>query len=101
MKLTGLNYESALQDALVTYMYRSGWVYQSVEKVRPDLPRWERQLRSWGVTAIPPLPSRSWSHAESRAHNLLNLLMKQGSQVRDKSFEHYLRDLARIRPYKS
>ncbi len=89
-----------MQDAIVHYMYRSGWVHQSVEKVRPELPRWERQLRLWGISAIPPLPSRSWSHAESRAHNLLNLLMKQASQDRDKSFEHHLRNLTRIRPYK-
>jgi hypothetical protein len=90
-----------MQDAIVKYMYRSGWVYHSVELVRPDLHRWERQLRSWGVTAIPPLPSRSWSHADSRAHNLLNLLMRQASRKRDQSSEHYLRKLSpEVRPYK-
>jgi hypothetical protein len=34
-------------------MRRSGLAPQSVDAVRPDLPRWEKQLRSWGVTAIP------------------------------------------------
>ena len=91
-----------MQDGIIKYLYRSGWVYQSVERVRPELGRWERQLRRWGVTAIPPLPSRSWSHAESRAHNLLNLLMKQGSKERDKPFEHYLRNLSpEVRPYRA
>ena len=90
-----------MQDDIVNYMRRSGLAPQSVEAVRPDLPRWETQLRSWGVTAIPRLPSRSWSHAESRAHNLLNLLIRQGSLERDKSFEHYLRNLSpEVRPYK-
>lgn len=85
---------------IVDYLRRSGWVQQSVERVLPDLPRWERHLRSRGVTAIPHLPSRSWSPANSRARNELILLMMQASQERDKSREHAHRNLTRVRPYK-
>jgi hypothetical protein len=87
-------------DDIVGYLRRSGWVQQSVEAVVPDLPRWERHLRRRGVAAIPRLGSRSWSPAEARAHNELNLLMRQASRFRDKSFEHHLRNLTRIRPNK-
>lgn len=59
------------------------WVQQSVEAVLPDLPRWERHLRSRGIDAIPALPSRSWSAANSRAHNELVLLMMQAHKDRD------------------
>jgi len=31
-----------MHAAIVNYMYCSGWVYQSVDAVRSDLPRWER-----------------------------------------------------------
>lgn len=89
-----------MQADIIKYMYRSGWVFQSVEAVRPKLPRWERLLRTSGVTAIPTLPSRSWSAADSRAHNMLNLLMRQASKDRDKPLEHGLRNLTRVRPYK-
>jgi hypothetical protein len=87
-------------EDIVWYLRRSGWVAQSVEGVLPDLPRWEKRLRSRGVTAIPLLGSRSWSPAEARAHNELNLLMRQAAKVRDPSMEHQLRNLTRIRPYK-
>ena len=87
-------------DDIERYLWRSGWVRQSVEAVRPDLPRWANRLRGRGVTSIPQLPSRSWSWQESRAHNELNLLMRQASSVRDASFEHGLRNLTGIRPYK-
>jgi hypothetical protein len=87
-------------EDIVEYLRRSGWVQQSVEAVRPDLPRWERHLRSRGVNAIPALPSRSWSAANSRAHNELVLLMMQAKKDRDQAREHEHRNLTRVRPYK-
>jgi hypothetical protein len=90
-----------MQDDIVNYLRRSGLAHQSVEAVRPDLPRWERHLRSRGVTVIPHLPSRPWSPANSRAHNELTLLMMQAHRERDGSREHEHRNLTRIRPYKS
>jgi len=89
-----------MQQDILHYLRRSGWVTQSVEAVLPQLPRWERHLRSRGVTAIPRLGVRSWSPAESRAHSELNLLMRQASRQRDPAFEHHLRNLTGIRSYK-
>lgn len=87
-------------DDIVRYLWRSGWVRQSVEAVLPEIPRWARRLQSRGVTAIPRLGSRSWSPTESRAHNELVLLMMQASRDRNASIEHQQRNLTRIRPYK-
>ncbi len=87
-------------EEIARYLRRSGWVQQSVERVMPDLPRWERHLRSRGVTVIPHLPSRSWSPANSRAHNELILLMMQAHRERDGSREHAHRNLTMVRPYK-
>lgn len=92
---------TAMIEQIVQYLRRSGWVQQSVEAVLPDLPRWERHLRSRGVTIVPDLPSRSWSAANSRAHNELILLMMQAHRERDRSREHEHRNLTRIRPFKS
>ena len=89
-----------MRDDIINYLRRSGWVTQSVEAVLAQIPRWERHLRSRGVTAIPRLGVRSWSAAEARAHNELNLLMRQASRERDAAFEHYLRNLTGIRRYK-
>lgn len=88
-------------DDIVRYLRRSGWVTQSVEAVLPDLPRWERHLRSRGITKVPQLGARTWSPAEARADNLLNLLMKQASRERDATATHQLRNLTGTRPYKS
>jgi len=88
-------------DDIIWYLRRSGWVPQSVEAVRPDLPRWVRRLRSRGVTAVPALPSHGWSSENSRAHNELNLLMRQAAIVRDAALEHELRNLTGTRPYKN
>ena len=92
---------TTMVEQIVRYLRRSGWVQQSVEKVLPDLPRWERHLRSRGITVIPHLPSRSWSAATSRAHNELILLMMQAHRERDGSREHDHRNLTGIRPFKS
>jgi hypothetical protein len=80
-----------MREELIEYLWRSGLVRQSVERL----------LREEGVKSVPKLPSRSWSHEESHAHNVLNLLIQQSSPRRDKSSEHRLRNLTRIRPYKS
>jgi len=89
-----------MRDDIIHYLYRSGWVRQSVDAVGDQLPRWERRLRSPGITAISRLPSRSWSRKESRAHNQLNLVMRQASRERDSALEHQLRILTAVRPYK-
>jgi hypothetical protein len=88
-------------EEIIEYLRRSGWVQQSVEVVLPELPRWERHLRSRGVEAIPALPSRSLSPASASAHNEVVLLMMQARKERDTSREHEHRNLTRIRPYKS
>jgi hypothetical protein len=88
-------------DDIVRYLWRSGWVRQSVEAVLPDLQRWERHLRRRGVNSVPALPSRSWSAADSRAHNELNLLMMQAKKDRDARSEHEQRNLIGIRPYRA
>ncbi len=90
-----------MRDDIIDYLRRSGWVTQSVEAVLPEIPRWERHLRSRGVETIPRLGARSWSAAEARAHNELNLLMRQASRKRDSAVEHDLRNLTGIRPYKT
>ncbi len=90
-----------MRDEIIDYLRRSGWVTQSVEAVLPEIPRWERHLRSRGVEAIPRLGMRSWSAADARAHNEINLLMRQASRKRDSAFEHYLRNLTSIRLYKA
>ncbi len=89
-----------MRDQLIGYLRRSGWVSQSVDAVMPELPRWERHLRKRGIATIPMLGARSWSPAEARAHNEINLLMRQASRKRDPAFEHHLRNLTAIRPYK-
>jgi hypothetical protein len=90
-----------VREAIIEYLRRSGWVPQSVEAVLPNVPRWERQLRVRGIDAIPRLGVPAPSAAEARAHNELNLLMRQASQHRDAALEHHLRNLTGVRPYKS
>jgi len=90
-----------LIDDLVGYLWRCGLVAQSVQRLLPDLPRWERFLRGQGVAAIPPLPSLSWTARESKAHNLLALLIDQSSLVPDAAKQHHLRNLTGVRPYKT
>lgn len=83
--------DGEMVEAIRDYLRRSGWVAQSVAAVEPDLPRWVKRLRARGVTAIPRLGVLGWSPAASRAHNELNLLMRQASLVRDAELEHRLR----------
>jgi hypothetical protein len=87
------------ESAIIDYLYRSGWVAQSVEAVLPDLARWERRLRQRGVTRIPTLGA-STSLADVRAENELNLLMLQSARRRNPPMEHSVRNLTAVRRYK-
>jgi hypothetical protein len=90
-------------EEIIQFLIRSGYVWQSVEALKPTLPRWERHLREKGITSIPPLGSpASLSPGKARAHNELILLMSQSKpkEYRDPAFEHGQRNLTRIRPYK-
>lgn len=90
-----------MQLAIVEYLQRSGCVPQSIERIRPELPRWERRLRARGVSEIPLLESRAWtSPVSARAHNELALLIRQASLARESAVEHQLRNLTGVRPYK-
>ena len=75
---------------------RSGLAPQSVEALRPEFPRWIRHLCRNGVVEIPDSPLTADGHAS----NLLSLLIRQGSDIRDSAVEHNLRDMTRTRPYK-
>ncbi|MHB8501297.1 MAG: hypothetical protein ACYDHE_10190 [Candidatus Acidiferrales bacterium] len=91
---------ATMGEQIIGYLRRSGWVSQSIDAVMPELSRWERHLRRRGIETIPMLGTRSWPPAEARAHNEINLLMRQASRDRDSAFEHHLRNLTAIRPYK-
>ncbi len=88
-------------EDLVRYLIRSGWVYQSVETVRPELPRWVRRLRERGVTSVPNLADRDqWHRWEyTRACNEVNLLLSQAAG--DQATAHLLRNLTGVRPFKA
>ena len=77
-------------------MWRSGLVRQSIEAIRPLLPRGERWLQSLGIDAVPRRPGQR----PARAENLLNLFLRQAATVRDAEVEHGLRNLTGIRPFK-
>lgn len=85
-----------MRDDIEAYMWRSGLVRQSVEAIRPLLPRAERWLRSLGVDAVPRRPGQG----PARAENLVNLFIRQAAKVRDPQVEHMLRNLTGIRPFK-
>ena len=92
-------------DAIIDYLYRSGYTPQSVESLRPDLPRWVRRLRARGIAEAPSLPvteERSWDAVDAAAHNELDLLMLQASPegARDEALAHHLRNLTRVRGFK-
>jgi len=54
-------------EEIVQYLYRSGWVTQSVEAERRDLPRWEGRLRTRGIHTV---PSRALAHGAGRTRLL-------------------------------
>lgn len=89
-------------DDLIHYLRMSGCVPASVERLRPDLSRWVARLRRRGVTYVPSLTHATGSAIDDvRAHNEINLLVRQASLNRgDRSVEHALRNLSRVRPYK-
>jgi len=86
-------------DDLVRFLVWSGCVSQSIERLRPELPRWERWLRQRGHTAVPDLRyARWWRWDEVRAGNDVNLLINQAAG--NQPMAHQLRNLTRVRPFK-
>lgn len=84
---------------LVNFLIFSGLVSQSVEKLRPVLPRWARRLRSLGFATVPDLRyAKWWSPMEVRAGNLINLWINQATG--NQAMAHGLRNLTCTRPYK-
>ena len=47
-----------MREEILDYPWRTGLVRQSLDRMIPLLDRWERYLRSWGVTTIPPVGRR-------------------------------------------
>jgi hypothetical protein len=90
----------ALRDQMVHFMLQSAWTWLSIQSVWDDLPRWERRLRSRGVTFVSPLGQPVWSHERSKGHNEMVLLMMQSQMERDAAAEHHQRNLTGARPYK-
>jgi hypothetical protein len=86
-------------EEIVEFLRRSGWSPQEVDNVRRDLPRWERYLRSRGITVIPG-PQAYWSEEEDRSHDHLFLLMMQAGNGTDPWTEHRQRNHTGVRPYK-
>ena len=93
----GLECDPMMVEEIVRFLSRSGWSQQEVALVRPDLPRWERHLRSRGITVIPGAQAY-WSEAEDRAHDELFLLMMQAGNGTDQWIEHRQRDITGVRP---
>jgi len=87
-------------DEIVAFLGRCRWSPQEIEYVRPHLPRWERHLRSMGITVIPG-PRAYWSDAEDRAHDHLFLLMMQAGPGTPEWMRHRQRDITGVRPLKS
>jgi hypothetical protein len=83
------------------FLVNSGFAAQSLDAVRPDLPRWLRHLQERGVTDIPASPWTSGPHA--LAANLISQQALQASPRKDpiaKATAHHLRDVTETRPYK-
>ena len=87
-------------EEIVEFLKRCHWSLQEIAYVRPRLPRWERYLRSRGITVIPG-PQAYWSEEEDRAHDHLFLLMMGGSEGTDPWIAHRQRDITGVRPPKS
>jgi hypothetical protein len=85
-------------DEIERWLYHSGLTAPSVEALRRHFPRWRRYLTERGVTEIPsPL---SADPVDTDPSNVLCLLVRQASLVRDPAMEHNLRNLVGVRPYK-
>jgi hypothetical protein len=86
------------EDRIELFALRSAHVAQSVAALRPDFPRWVRQLRAQGIDQIPTSP---WDpNADPRAVNLLCTFLAQKSSVQTSTQKHELRNISRIRPHK-
>jgi hypothetical protein len=83
-------------ERLEHFAIMSGLAPQSVDAIRPDLPRWVRYMKKNGMTEIPDSPLAGHSHAV----NLANLLIRQKAGFKDDSIARELRNLVGIRPWK-
>jgi hypothetical protein len=85
------------------YMLRSGYVWISVEQLRPRFPRWRRFLLENGVERV--------SRYDAKANNLMVSVLRgaRPRSQRDEEYEHNLRNVMwsqgvptfRIRGWKS
>jgi hypothetical protein len=82
-------------EAIELYALHSGFTMLAILELRPELARIARQMHERGVTRI---PSHLWT-ADGQASNLLILLLRQASKVRNPKIEHDLRNLTGIRCY--
>jgi hypothetical protein len=87
-------------DQIVDFLKRSYWSPEEVAYVRPRLPRWERYLRSRGITVIPGTQAY-WTEEEDRAHDHLFLLMMNAGDGTPEWIKHRQRDLTGVRPPKA
>ncbi len=77
----------------------SGLTPQSIDRLRPVLPRWARHLQHAGFVAVPDLRyGATWSADDIRTSNRINLQLSQAAK--NESVAHSLRNLTRVRPYK-
>ncbi len=84
---------------IVPFLVRSGWSQEEAAYVRHDLPRWERYLRSRGITVIPRPTGLLVRRGGSIADHLFLLMMQAGNGT-DPWTEHRQRNHAGVRPYK-
>ena len=72
---------------------RMGLVTQSMERLRPMLPRWLRRLKAYGFREMPRSPYSGWSpYALALFDNLMALMLKQAAK-NDPAGAHQLRNL--------
>jgi hypothetical protein len=83
-------------ERLEHFAIMSGLAPQSVDAIRPDLPRWVRYMKKNGMTEIPDSPLAGHSHAV----NMASLLIRQKAGFKGGSIAHELRNLTGIRPWK-
>lgn len=83
-------------ERLEHFAIMSGLAPQSVDAIRPDLPRWVWYMKKNGMTEIPDSPLAGHSHAV----NMTSLLIRQKAGFKGDSIAHELRNLTGIRPWK-
>ena len=83
-------------ERLEHFAIMSGLAPQSVDVIRPDLPRWVRYMKENGVTEIPDSPLTGSPHGV----NLASMLIRQKAGFKGDSIAHELRNLTGIRPWK-